>query len=513
MNWKRILILVIPLVIISACGRNASIEEVDNHDHESDEHTISITQWTERMELFMEFSIPIVSEPGEFIVHLTTLDDFKPVLKGSVTLSFQHQNGKTMQVKKEELLRDGIFTPMVELPQAGLYTYTLDYVGEKTKETFNLGQVIAYNSENDIPEEDNHHEHHDGEDITFLKEQQWKTEFQTAPARFMSIKSSVMAIAEVIPNQRGYAEIVSPIEGLLNVQCNQDMVVPGSMVKKGDVLAKLCPPLSVDNSWTERRLAYQRAKSEFERAKRLLEKNAISQRDFEEMQRNYLIHKSGYESLLAIDNTDMPVGFDLESNHYHFKSPIHGIVAEVSVLPGQNITPGRKLMTVIDPSIVWLKMNVFEKDYYKIGTPQGATLTIPGMSSQVFLEKDELKLLSKGYLVDPDSRTIPILFEITNPDRIFKVGQVLQVELYTSGAQKALCVPEQAVYDEDVQQVIFVQVEGETFEKRVVKVGPHFHGWVAINDGLEEGEQVVNKGGYQVKLASMSTDIGDPHVH
>ena len=55
--------------------------------------------------------------------------------------------------------------------------------------------------------------------------------------------------------------------------------------------------------------------------------------------------------------------------------------------------------------------------------------------------------------------------------------------------------------------------EKELFEKRKVETGIRYKGWIEIKDGLEAGEHVVTKGGYMVKLASTSTDIGHPHVH
>ena len=499
-------------MIFSGCGSHEALNENSHHEHSEDEHTISVTQWTDTMELFMEFQTPLVSEKTKFIIHLTTLADFKPVTTGAVSLHFRHENGETVDVRTDELSREGIFTPIVQLSQNGTYLFFLKYENDVVNDSFDIGQITVYNSEEDIQENEHDEEHFEVEGISFLKEQQWKIDFQTSSAQFRTIKSSITAVGEVIPHQHGYADIVSPVKGLLKVQHNQNMVVPGSSVKKGDVLAVLCPSFNSDFSWTEWRMNYGRAKSEYERAKRLLQRNAISQRDYEEMERAYLIAQSGYEEFLVGDNVDNSGDLISAENHFRLKSPIQGIISQVSVLAGQNITPGQTLFTIIDPSVVWLKLNVFEKEYYKLGSPQGAAITIPGMNSRVYLEKNHFKLLSKGDFVDKESRTIPILFEITNTDRMFKIGQSLEVDLYTSEEEKSLCVPGNAVYSGN-EKVVFVQIEGETFEKRRVKTGDSYNGWIAINEGLSEGEYVVVKGGYQVKLASVNTSIGSPHVH
>ncbi len=49
-----------------------------------------------------------------------------------------------------------------------------------------------------------------------------------------------------------------------------------------------------------------------------------------------------------------------------------------------------------------------------------------------------------------------------------------------------------------------MQISGEGFERRTVKIGKRNGKNVEILQGLEVGEVVVTKGAYQVKMASMS---------
>jgi cobalt-zinc-cadmium efflux system membrane fusion protein len=46
-----------------------------------------------------------------------------------------------------------------------------------------------------------------------------------------------------------------------------------------------------------------------------------------------------------------------------------------------------------------------------------------------------------------------------------------------------------------------------------VKVGIHGNGFVQIIDGAKEDERIVTKGGYYIKLASMSTRTQQGHGH
>ncbi|MCK5077707.1 MAG: hypothetical protein KAR38_15095, partial [Calditrichia bacterium] len=133
---------------------------------------------------FMEYPIPMVNEPGKYIIHLTHLSDFSAITSGSVSLNFADNNGKIFKVESDQILREGIFTPEVEFKTEGKYNFTLTYKNGNINKTFNIGKINVYRSHNDIV-----HDEEEGEKgISFLKEQQWKTEFETEQVKYGSIK-------------------------------------------------------------------------------------------------------------------------------------------------------------------------------------------------------------------------------------------------------------------------------------------------------------------------------------
>ncbi len=498
MKYLIVILRISLSLFIIGCSSQAG-NNLNQHANEEETQTVSVTQWTDRMELFMEYPVLSKSISGKFVIHLTVLEDFQPIREGVIVLIFHHQSGQTFQFKQDHLLREGIFNPIVQLELAGKYDFTLEYKSSQLSESFRIDSFVVYNSVRDIPGISENED--DG--IAFLKEQQWKVDFQTEITQLKPIRTSIHAVGEVLPRQSSYAEIASPVEGFLRVEDNKAMVVPGSSVNTGQLLASLSPPLGSANSWIDRKLSYEQTKTEYERAQRLMKKNAISSREFEKIKNNYLIQKSGYDVSSQSGHSDL----------FRFYTPINGIVTEVAVLPGQKITAGQKIMTIVDPTSVWLLVNVFERDYYRMNTPKGVTISIPGLEAPFTREGDKFRLLSMGNVLDSDSRTIPILLEIDNSENLLKIGQTVQVDLYTDNETMSLCVPESAIFDDDVQQVVFVHKEGESFEKRVVETGSRYNGWGAILSGLKEGERVVAKGGYLVKLASTSAAIGHPHAH
>jgi multidrug efflux pump subunit AcrA (membrane-fusion protein) len=70
----------------------------------------------------------------------------------------------------------------------------------------------------------------------------------------------------------------------------------------------------------------------------------------------------------------------------------------------------------------------------------------------------------------------------------------------------------EALIEEQGSYSVYVQNSGEGFEKRPVKLGLSDGEKVQILAGLSQGERVVSKGTFQLKLATMSGEM-PTHSH
>ena len=68
----------------------------------------------------------------------------------------------------------------------------------------------------------------------------------------------------------------------------------------------------------------------------------------------------------------------------------------------------------------------------------------------------------------------------------------------------ALVIPVSSLIEEQGNFFVYVQAEGESFQKREVQLGANDGINVQVLSGVSEGERVVTKGAYQIKLSSMS---------
>ena len=124
------------------------------------------------------------------------------------------------------------------------------------------------------------------------------------------------------------------------------------------------------------------------------------------------------------------------------------------------------------------------------------------------------KLVAFGGVVNAQSRTTPLIFEVGNPGRALRVGMFAKVHVLSGQEVKGLAIPVSTVVDDGKQEVVFVLASGEAFERRPVRLGVRDGDWVQVLDGLASGERVVTRGAWQVRLAAAGGALpASGHVH
>jgi multidrug efflux pump subunit AcrA (membrane-fusion protein) len=102
------------------------------------------------------------------------------------------------------------------------------------------------------------------------------------------------------------------------------------------------------------------------------------------------------------------------------KSPLSGFIDEIYFVPGDINPDGefRKLLTIIDLTTVWVRAEIYERDlplFQKAPEALIATSAYPG-------ETFRARFQTLGSEINPETRTLPVYFEIANPDGKLKVG-------------------------------------------------------------------------------------------
>lgn len=471
---------------VTACGRGDS----DPGDAPAGPAGGVITLWTDSTELFMEHPALIVGAPGKFAVHLTDLTDFAPLRSGTVTMRFVPRGGGATVVVTQDVPRaPGIYGPAPGFTQPGIYDLTMIVDSPQARDSITIPGLQVYANADDAPRESD-----EGGGISFLKEQQWKSPgFTTAFATRGTVAASFDAQGTIDPEAGRYAEVAAPISGLVDASGVIGSPVPGARVTRGQVLGWIAPSLGDGGTapFAEARARLRQAEDEFARARRLVEAEAAPARRLREAEIRLDAARQSVASL----------GDASESGRVAIRSPLVGVVARRTITPGSRVEAGTTLFTIVDPSAVWLTVNVPAAQASSIGRSSGASFLLDGDAEW----REARAMVSTGSIIDPQSRTLPVIYQVPNRSGAVKVGAMARVRVRTGATPAGVVIPASAIIEEDGRPVVYVQVGGETFEKRLLRLGAQDGGRVLVLEGLQVGERVVTGAAYQVRLASLST--------
>jgi RND family efflux transporter MFP subunit len=203
------------------------------------------------------------------------------------------------------------------------------------------------------------------------------------------------------------------------------------------------------------------------------------------------------------------------SSVVELRSPIDGTVVAVDAAPGAFVAEGHELLRIVDLDRVWLQVQIPEADVSRVQGARGAWFTVDGFADPFEIDAQRGgRVVALGGVVDPQTRTVPLMFEFGNPDGALRIGMFARVHVLTGEPINGLAIPLTAVIDDGGQYVAYVQASGEAFERRPIRLGIRDGDWVQVLDGLEAGERVVTRGAYQVRLAAAASTLpAHGHVH
>jgi membrane fusion protein, heavy metal efflux system len=495
------LIIAVLFVFISGCTHEHKVEE----EHEE---RIAITLWTKKSELFMEHDAPLPGKKAGFLIHLTKLADFKPVTEGALVLTFTPQAGAPFSITVDAPAQPGIYKAEATFPENGRYSMTIDLKGASFSDAI-TGPEILVGGEAALPADEDAHGSGGG-DISFLKEQQWTVAFKVEPAATMALAPTFTVMGELVPATNAESTISAPLSGIISA--SRPLPYIGKKVKAGEILMMIEPPIQQEGGIGQLSISYAEAKSrvilaekEFERAKLLYGAKAAPRKRLEEAE---IALGTAKASLEPLERAMADMRSNTSGNKFVVKAPISGTIVEMDASAGKFTEAGRPLVRIMNTTTLWLKAHVPATEIGRLRNIDTAVFSIQGIDGE-FKPK---RIVTESDLVDPRTRTITVVFEVNNPKNLLKAGMFTNVAIRTGHAEKALTLPEEAFFEDEGRFFVFVQREGEAFERREIRTGAKDRGYVQIKDGLKEGERVVTKGGYYVKLASQSTRLADPHA-
>ena len=478
--------------------------------------TLSVTRWTDKTELFAEHPPLVVGGTSRFAIHLTRLDSFKPLNEGNVEVRLQGGSGQPEVFRVDAPARPGVFGVDVKPAQAGERELVIVLKAGALSDVHRVGEVdVHLNADAAHAAAGRGGEAAPG--ITFLKEQQWSLDFKTAVVKEQPVRESIRVPARLEARPGGAADVVAPVDGRLTRVVD---VPVGASVSRGQELARLLPPPSVPGDLPQLQRARAEAQNALalatrdrERAERLTTAGAAPAKRLDEARSAEEQAKARFaaaQASLAQYNAARAGGAADAEGTFLVRAPVSGVITLRNAVTGANVAVGTVLFRVVDVSRVHVVGQVPETEAARARLARAAEIEMAGHPNRL----PAGRLISIGKVLESPSRTLPITFALDNRILAIPVGQAIFLHLLMDATPPRPVVPAAAVVDDAGRPIVFVQREGETFDRRPVTLGPRSGDVVQITDGVKPGDRVVTKGAYLVRLASLSTAApAHGHVH
>lgn len=523
---RRFVMTVLAAAVLTACGAHDGAD----HDHENgqDGHAAgeaeswAVTAWGEHFGLFPEVDALVAGGTANAHVHVTILDGFKPATEGSVVVMLINDGGQSERFSTSTAVRPGIFNVAIQPDAAGERDLIFEIEVGGVAETIPGGRVRVgrpvdpgglIEEPHDLPEVSG------DEEVGFLLEQQWRTAFATAWAEPGVLRPSVTGTARIEPPSGGEVIVTAPVNGVVRAA---RWPFTGQPVVAGGTLVSLIQTAPSDRSLAELEASVRElealsaaAEGRAERLEALLARQAVSRREMEQARAEAAVLEARLEAgrtALAASEAGRTGGEIVGG--LEITAPFAGRVAETLVSPGQQVAAGTPLLRIVRERPVWVRVALTPDDALRVaGGVSGLVLDTGGSAEALELGEAELRLVAVAPEVDPQSGTVEALIEVERSVDQLKPGLRATAHVLLPGEIEGMLLPDSAVVDDAGVPVVYVQLDGETFARRLIEVG-HRQGDLMLVEGVLPGERVVTVGGAAIRRASLlASGSVEGHVH
>ena len=339
--------------------------------------------------------------------------------------------------------------------------------------------------------------------VTLSQEKQKEFGIKTAKTISEEVSIPISATAVIELNADRISKVSPRMSGrIVKVNASQ-----GDRVGPDQPLAYLDSP-EIDITWADYRKATSRlelAEKNLKREETLFEKRVSPEKDVlkarqevKEIEADIMLASEKLR-IMGVNISQFDDNEKADGHHPLIPVPssVGGTVIEKKVSQGEIVSPDKILFVVADLSNLWVVIDILEKDVGSIRSGMAAKVSVTAFPERAF----KGKISYTGDIIDEKTRTVKARITVDNSSGLLKPGMFATVSIDSArgSLQKAISVPEEAVFLDGSERYVFVQEGDERFVVRRVSVGPS-SGWkIEIKEGLKVGEAVVTKGVFTLK--------------
>lgn len=215
-------------------------------------------------------------------------------------------------------------------------------------------------------------------------------------------------------------------------------------------------------------------------------------------------------------------GLDLETltaNLLPLKAPFDGEVISRNIVIGEIASPSTPQFALADVSRLWVMLDVRSEEAGRLslgqevvfapdGAPEEKVAVAPSTSG---VERGEGTRVQVDWIspeVDEKTRTVRVRATVPNSHHQLRPHTFGTGRIIVRSHPDSLVVPNESLQADGPYQLVFVRIDDQTFEPRLVQVGVKDEKYTEILSGLTAGELVVTTGSFVLKTELFKDRLG-----
>lgn len=298
----------------------------------------------------------------------------------------------------------------------------------------------------------------------------------------LTLQQIIRATGTLGPAQQ--SQIATQVSG----RVEEVAVRPGDRVEAGDLLVQidveqLRLQLDLQRSTEEATQSQLTlAEAQLERVRALVERGVATTSDLDSAETSVVGLRAQVSAL-----RDQVSAAELNLAQASVRAPFTGIVSGRSVDPGQFVSTGTPLMSIVDLSTVELVAQAPISAGAQISVGQTVDVTVDGLSGEAFTGE----VVRINPIATEGARTIPVYVAIANPDGRLLGGMFAIGEVIIHEATDAVAVPPDSIREDRDGEYVLLVADGVAERRAVIRGATWRGGLVQIIDGLEAGDTVI----------------------
>ena len=320
----------------------------------------------------------------------------------------------------------------------------------------------------------------------------------------------------VEPN--AYREVV--VTPLVSGRITRVSAELGARLRRGQTLAQIYSPelAEAQTKYVSGQAMLEAHDRELQRTQKLVDIGAASRQELERIHAEHAAQRAAVQSarsqleLLGVPAATIDaLGAGSRVNATtSVPTPIDGIVTERAANVGLNVDPATALFKVVDLSTVWIRADVYEKDFSRVRVGSQATVTTaayPGLSLRGRVSYIDPQ-------VNPETRTAKIRVEVPNPRAELRLGMYADVKVTGAAGTSRTVIPRTAVQNVGDRTVVYLANPKDPgrFTERDVQLGPSSGEQVEVKAGVQPGDVIVAEGSFFIRAERERLGLRSVHA-